>query len=676
MSPVSLTYFGIPGYVLFWGITALAVGLFAQRAYLLFRLLSLGQKERLSENIGHRIKIMLVEVLPQWCNLKSVTRKDLAGIGHSLMFWGFSLFFIGYIIFIGLGEGFGLSPVLTDNAFETVYSSILDVAGVLVIVAIVWAAIRRYIMKPERLETRAEAGVILFLVFSIMVLHFCIGGFGYAAYNISGPWPPIESALASFMVNTGVSESTLVAMYKGVWWLHYAIILGFMVYIPRSKHLHILTSPLNVFFKSLGPKGALKPVELEEAETLGASKIQDFTWKHLLDLYTCTVCGRCHANCPAQLSGKPLDPKEVILNLKEHLLEIGPELLKVRSNGEASSANPSTAMIGEVVTEDEIWTCTTCHACQDICPVSIEQMTKIIDMRRNLVLERASIPETAEGALRSIEARGHPWRGTTATRTDWAEEFDIKVFAEGSDVDILYWVGCTGALEERSTKATQSVAKALKSAGMSFGILGAEESCCGDPARRLGNEYLFQIQARKNIELLKNYNVQRIVATCPHCYNTIKNEYPQFGGEFKVIHHTELMASLLQEGKLSIKPGTSSVVTYHDSCYLGRHNGIYQPPRQILKNMPGLTLVEMEKNRTRSFCCGGGGGRMWLEESIGTRINEMRIEQAIEAKAQIVATACPYCLQMFDDAIKTKAVEESLKVMDIAELVEGSTLPE
>ena len=676
MSPVSLTYFGIPGYVLFWGITALAVGLFAQRAYLLFRLLSLGQKERLSENIGHRIKIMLVEVLPQWCNLKSVTRKDLAGIGHSLMFWGFSLFFIGYIIFIGLGEGFGLSPVLTDNAFETVYSSILDVAGVLVIVAIVWAAIRRYIMKPERLETRAEAGVILFLVFSIMVLHFCIGGFSYAAYNISGPWPPIESALASFMVNTGVSESTLVAMYKGVWWLHYAIILGFMVYIPRSKHLHILTSPLNVFFKSLGPKGALKPVELEEAETLGASKIQDFTWKHLLDLYTCTVCGRCHANCPAQLSGKPLDPKEVILNLKEHLLEIGPELLKVRSNGEASSANPSTAMIGEVVTEDEIWTCTTCHACQDICPVSIEQMTKIIDMRRNLVLERASIPETAEGALRSIEARGHPWRGTTATRTDWAEEFDIKVFAEGSDVDILYWVGCTGALEERSTKATQSVAKALKSAGMSFGILGAEESCCGDPARRLGNEYLFQIQARKNIELLKNYNVQRIVATCPHCYNTIKNEYPQFGGEFKVIHHTELMASLLQEGKLSIKPGTSSVVTYHDSCYLGRHNGIYQPPRQILKNMPGLTLVEMEKNRTRSFCCGGGGGRMWLEESIGTRINEMRIEQAIEAKAQIVATACPYCLQMFDDAIKTKAVEESLKVMDIAELVEGSTLPE
>ena len=672
MSPVSATYWNISGYVIFWVLFAIAFGLFAQRAYLLFRLLRLGQKEKRSGNIGRRIKVMLVEVFPQWCNLRSVTRKDLAGIGHSLMFWGFSLFFIGYIIFIGLSGGFGLSPVLEGSTFETVYSSILDIAGLLVIVAIVWAAIRRYIVRPERLEASAEAGVILFLIFSLMVLHFSIEGFGYAAYNISGSWPPIGSALASFMVGTGLSESTLVAMYKGVWWLHYAIILGFMVYIPRSKHLHILTSPFNVFFKSLGPKGALKTIELEEVETFGVAKIQDFTWKHLLDLYTCTVCGRCHADCPAQLSGKPLSPREVILNLKEHLLEVGPELLSGKA--ETSAANPGTAMIGEVVTEEVIWECTTCRACQEVCPVSIEQMAKIIDMRRNLVLERASMPETAEGALRSIEARGHPWRGTTATRTDWAEGLDVKILAEDSDIDILFWVGCTSELEDRSMKVSQAVAKLMKLAGTKFGILGTEESCCGEPARRLGNEYLFQIQAQKNIELLKNYNIKKIVTACPHCYNTIKNEYPQFGGDFEVIHHTEFIADLLKGNKLRITKGNGGIVTYHDSCYLGRYNDIYQPPRQILNNLADVSVVEMERNREKGFCCGGGGGLMWIEERVGRRINELRTEQVMETGAQIVATACPYCLQMFEDGIKAKAAEEILKVMDIAELVAESVV--
>jgi len=672
MSPVSATYWNISGYVIFWVLFAIAFGLFIQRAYFLFSLLRLGQKEERSESIGRRIKAMLVEVFPQWCNLKSVTRKDLAGIGHALMFWGFSLFFLGYIIFIGLSGGFGLSSVLEGSAFETAYSSILDIAGVLVIIAIVWAAIRRYILKPSRLKVSAEAGIILLLVFSLMILHFCIEGFGYAAYEIQASWPPLGTAFASFLTGTGLSESTLVAVYKWVWWLHYAIILGFMVYIPRSKHLHILLSPFNVFFKSLGPKGALKPIDLEQAETFGVSKIQDFTWKDLLDLYTCAECGRCHDNCPAQFSGQPLSPREVILNLKEHLLEVGPELL--RGKAEAASTNPSTAMIGEVITEEVIWECTTCRACQEICPVSIEQMTKIIDMRRNLVLEQASIPETGEGALKSIETRGHPWRGTTLSRTDWAEGLDIKILAEDSDIDILFWVGCTSALEERSIKVAQAVAKIMKLAGVNFGILGVEESCCGEPARRLGNEYLFQIQAEKNIELLKGYNVKKIVTACPHGYNTLKHEYPQFEGKFEVVHHTEFIANLLKEGKVRINKGAGGVVTYHDACYLGRYNDIFEPPREILRNLTDVTLVEMERNRELGFCCGGGGGHMWLEEHIGRRINEVRTEQAIETKAQIVATACPFCLQMFEDGIKTKAVEESLKVMDIAELVAESAV--
>jgi len=456
------------------------------------------------------------------------------------------------------------------------------------------------------------------------------------------------------------------------------IAFGAIAYVSLCWHTlwHIIISPLNVFFRSLEPKGALIPIDLETAETFGVSKIEDFTWKQLMDVDACTRCGRCQDVCPAYISGKPLSPKKMTQDIKAHWLEKAPRLLGTNSKKENPGGN-GQVLIGDVVTEDEIWACTTCRACQEVCPVYVEHIDKTIDLRRNLVLEQALIPETAEGALRSIEDRGHPWRGTTLTRTDWVEGLDIKILAEDSPprrIDILYWVGCTEALEDRSVKVAQAMGRLFKLAGIKVGILGAEESCCGEPARRLGNEYLFQMQAKKNIELLKNYNVKKIVTACPHCYNTLKNEYPQFGGEFEVIHHTEFITNLLEEGKLRIIKGSSGAITYHDSCYLARYNDIYEPPRQILNSMSDVTVVEMERNRERSFCCGGGGGRMWLEEKIGQRISEMRIEQVIEAKAQIVATACPFCLQMFTDAIKAKAVEESLKVMDIAELVAESAV--
>ncbi|MBI4187321.1 MAG: (Fe-S)-binding protein [Chloroflexi bacterium] len=669
MSPVSATYWGVPGYAIFWVLFAVAFGFFSRRIYFLFRSTRLGKQENRSDRIGRRTKTMLAEVLTQWCNLKSVSRKDLAGIGHALLFWGFSLFLISYVIFIGLAGGFGLSPVIGGTAFEVAYFSILDIAAVLVSLSLVWAAIRRYVVRPQRLELSAEAAIILSIVFTLMALNVSIEGFGYAASKVHASWPPLGAALAGFL--SGLSQGTLEATFRGLWWLHYIVILGFTVYIPYSKHLHILTSPLNVFFKSLKPKGALKPIDLEQAESFGVSKVQDYTWKDLLDLYSCTVCGRCHADCPAQLSGKALSPREVILNLKEHLLEVSPGLLAGKA--EADSEGHDKAMLGDVVTEEEIWDCTTCRACQEICPVSIEQMAKLIDMRRNLVMERASIPETGEGALKSLETRGHPWRGTTLSRTDWADGLGIKTLAEDSNTNVLLWVGCTEALEERSTKVAQAIAKILKLTGVSFGILGTEESCCGDPARRLGNEYLFQTQAQANIELLKNYGVKRIITGCPHCYNTLKNEYPQFGGEFEVIHHTQFIAGQLQEGKLKLAGGPSQKVTYHDACYLGRYNDIFTPPRQILHSLPGIDLVEMERNRKRSFCCGGGGGHLWLEEQRkGQRINEMRTEQAMAVGAGVIATACPYCLQMFEDGIKAKAAEGSLKVMDIAELIEGA----
>ncbi|MFC1990969.1 (Fe-S)-binding protein [Chloroflexota bacterium] len=621
----------------------------------------------------HRIKSMLVETVAQWCSLKSLTRRDLAGVGHAFMFWGFLLFFISYVVFIGISGGFGLSVLSSGSTFEKVYSLILDVAGLAVIASVVWAVTRRYILKPERLKTSAEAGVILILIFLLMMLHFCIESFGYAAYNVSVSWSAVGAAFGNLLIGTGISTDSLATIYQSFWWFHYVVILGFMVYIPYSKHLHIFLAPFNVLFKFSGPQGALKPLRLEEAKTFGVSKIQDFTWKHLLDLYSCTECGRCHENCPAQLGGKPLDPREVILNLRNHLLEVGPALFRSRDKGRFSFINPRKAMIGEVITKDAIWACLDCGACQEVCPVDIQQMVKITEMKRNLVLEQASIPRSGEEALKSIETDGHPWRGVSASRVDWARGLNVKILAEDSDCDILYWVGCTSALEERSKKVAVALAKLLKQAGVNFSILGDEEPCCGDPTRHLGSEYLYQLQVERNIELLKSYRVKRIVTGCPHCYNTLKHEYPHFGSNFEVQHHTELIASLVQEGKLSTAKGDGSVVTYHDSCYLGRFNGIYEPPRQILKSMPHTTMVEMAKNREKSFCCGAGGGHLWMEEQRGQqRINEMRTEHALNIKAQTVATACPYCLQMFEDGIKAKEAETSLKAMDIAELLAQS----
>jgi Fe-S oxidoreductase len=453
------------------------------------------------------------------------------------------------------------------------------------------------------------------------------------------------------------------------------IALGATAYVALyfNRLWHIVIAPINVFFRNLEPRGALIPIDLETAENFGASKVEDFTWKHLMDLDACTRCGRCQDNCPAYLSGKPLSPKKVVQDLKSSLLEQAPLLFKSQGNGDQNAKTKT--LIGEVIAEDEIWNCTTCFACHEACPVWIEPMAKIVEMRRNLVLEQASIPETGLGALKSIEARGHPWSGTKLTRTDWADGLDIKTLAEDSDIDTLFWVGCTEALEERSTRVAQAIARLLKLADINFGILGAEESCCGDPARRLGNEYLFQMQAQKNIELMKSYNVKRIVTGCPHCYNTIKHEYRQFGGEFEVMHHTEFIAELLQEGKIRVIKSARGLAAYHDACYLARYNNILEAPRQILNNLPDITLVELERNRERGFCCGAGGGHLWLEEQKrGERINEMRTEQVIDTKARIVATACPYCLQMFEDGIKTKAAEESLKAMDVAELVEQSAL--
>jgi Fe-S oxidoreductase len=657
-------------YVLFWGVFLITLGIFAYRLRQLWQYMFLGQKETSLRNRGKELLDTIGYVLSQLCQLKNFRLKDRAPLGHALMVWGFFISIVFYFFFIILTEGLGLAG-LEETQFYFYATWVMDFFAVFIFIGAFWAIIRRYVIKPDRLkgEQTAEAMVILVSVLTHPVTHvFEIATkitLGHPPAGLGHTLLPPVSAWLSNLFTAGPGTE---GWYLGFLWAHWFTVVFVLAIIPYTRYLHMIASIFNGILRNQ-PRGVLKPIDLEKAESFGVATIDQLTWKQNLDLYSCVVCGNCQELCPAYESGKKLNPKKVIQDLKKHLLKVGPELVAAKAKGEPAPANPKVPLAENVILLDEIWACTTCGACDEVCPVWVDHIDKIVDLRRNLVMEQASIPETAEGALRSIEDRGHPWRGTTLSRTDWAEGLDIKVLADDQDVDILFWVGCTEALEERSTKVAQAVAKLLKAASVNFGILGTEESCCGEPARRLGNEYLFQMQAEKNIELLKSYGVKRIVTACPHGYNTIKNEYPQFGGNFQVIHHTELIAQLIKEGKLQIKKSLSELVTYHDACYLGRYNNIYQPPRQIIKSIPGIRLAEMERNRRRGFCCGGGGGHMWLEEQEGNRINEMRTEQAIETKAQTVITACPLCLQMFDDGIKAKEAEEKLRVMDIAELV-------
>ncbi len=666
MSPLEATYLGIPGYIIFWVLTILAFGLFSYRISKLIRYMLLGQKERKFGKLLRRGLSTVITTLGQWCQLKGVSLKDRAGIGHVILAWGFSVFVVFYVFFIIIGAGFGLSESLEHSAFYYYYSWIMDIIIPFVILAALWAIIRRYIIKPPRLkgEQTVEAMVILITVLLHPLTHLFKIATGIALNHppagLGGTLPPLSSALSNIFSN--ISPDSIQAAHNAFFWAHWLVILFVLVFITYSRYLHMLASLFNIFFLSPLPKGTLRSIDLETTETFGSARITDLTWKQILDLYSCVVCGQCQDACPATTSGKPLNPKNLIQDLKKHLLNVAPSLIK---NGDNSLIK---RLPGDVIENDAIWACTTCRACDEVCPLYVEHIDKIVDLRRNLVMEQTNIPETAEQALRCIETRGHPWRGTTAFRTDWFEGIDMKTFADDSDIDYLFWVGCTGALEERSLKISRSLAVVLKQADINFGILGAEESCCGEPSRRLGNEYLYQMQVEKNIDTFNKYGIKKIVTACPHCFNTIKNEYPAFGGEFEVLHHTQLVAELIRENRLGLR-AIKGKITYHDPCYLGRYNDIYKPPRQILNRISGTELVEMEEKKRKSFCCGGGGGRMWLEENIGSRISELRVEQAVETAAQTIATACPFCLQMFDDAIKARGYEASLKAMDIAELV-------
>jgi len=660
-----------PENIILLVLTLIAVTVFLNSAYRLYRFLCLGKKEDRFDNIPERIKSVIFYVFGQ---LRVI--KEIAGIGHFIIFWGF------IVLSIGTAETFlnGFYNKISFSFLGPLYTLLLalqDLFGVLVLGAIAVSLVRRFILKPERLKiddpsAKVDAFIVLGLITILIFAMFADRGIqmnldksGILVQHVS--FIPV-SAFAGNLLSS-VSSYPLERFF---WWLHNIVILVFLMYIPYSKHLHLLGSIPNIFFRSFRPKVELTKLDLEDEnrETFGVTKIEEFTWKQLLDLYACTECGRCQVNCPAYLTQKPLSPWKMIHDLKGHLKKKGPELLKKNGKKEGEEEPPilATKLVGEVIPEDVIWSCTTCMGCQQACPVFIEHIHKIIDMRRTLVLDDSSMSPEVQRCFTNMENNSNPWGIGFASRADWAKDLQIKTMAEDGSVDYLLWVGCAGSFDDRNKKVAVALVKILKAADVKFAILGTEEKCCGETARRMGNEYLAQMMIQDNVEILNNYNVKKIITMCPHCMNSLKKDYPQFGGNYEVVHHSEFIHDLIKNGKIKTKTPVNMSMTYHDSCYLGRHNEIYSSPREILKSVSGIKLLEMERTGEKSFCCGAGGGRMWMEEHIGTRINETRTEDALKTGAEKICTACPYCLTMFEDGLKTK--QKELKVMDLAEVLE------
>ncbi len=593
-------------------------------------------------------------------------REFFPGLMHFFIFAGFALLFLATVL---ESASYYIHDFLVGD-FYLVYSVVADVFGILAIIGILMAMYRRYIWKPDRIDNKREDLAALMIILVVLISGFVIEGLRIASTELVAEpgwaiWSPGGWVLAKAF--SGASQSALLGWHIGLWWFHTIFSFGLFAYLTfvNSRLFHILWDPVNIFFRNLGPRGALEPIVFEKTERFGASKIEDFTWKQLLDLDACTRCGRCQDACPAYASGKKLNPKKVIMDLKTHLYEVYPGHFSVKP------AASRKEMLGGVITDEVLWDCTTCRACQQACPIFIEHVDKIVDMRRNLAMEKSQFPEAVQEALKSLGTRGHPYRGTTATRTTWCEGLNINTVADAKDIDILYWVGCSAALDDRNIKVAKATAKVLQAAGVKFAILGDEEACCGDPARRMGDEYLFQTLCKQNIEILKGHNVKKILTSCPHCFNSFKHEYPQFGGDFDVVHHTQFFAELLKNGRLNIKNPAALKTAYHDSCYLGRYNEIYDEPRQILKAVSHHN-VELPRRQSDSFCCGGGGGHMWMEEDPEKRVSARRVEEVLKADVKCVATACPYCLTMFDDGIKAKGAEETVKAVDLSELIADS----
>jgi len=614
--------------------------------------------------------------------MRTLLRDSAAGLMHSMMYFGF-LVLLGVTTVLEIDHQMPPALKFLHGDVYRGYALTGDVAGLVFTIGVVWAILRRYVQRPYRIriKTKAEHGLILGVLLALGVTGFGAEAFRIAQSQASGialeheKWSIVGYPLAQ-LINSA-SASTLTTWHQAWWIAHVLAFVVFLAILPITMLRHIFTAPLNMYLKDRErPKGAMKamPNLTETAlESFGAHVIEDFTWKQLLDLDACTMCGLCTSVCPAHATGKPLDPREIVLKSGEVMAATAAHAPggKVSNPiGLDSEIKVNANSLFERISSEEIWACTSCKACDEICPVNIEILDKILDMRRYLTLMESEFPAELGNAFRAMENQGNPWGMNRGERGDWAKDLDVEILDPGAKLnhEYLYWVGCAGSFDDKNKKVTQAMAKLLKRSGIDVAILGPSEMCTGDSARRSGNEYLFQMLAIPNIEMLNGMGVRKIITQCPHCFNTLANEYPQFGGNYEVIHHSQLLEQLIESGKLDVSNATlEERITYHDSCYLGRHNDVYLAPRNVIGSIKGLDIVEMPRNGTKGMCCGAGGARMWMEENIGTKVNDERAAEAISTGASRVATACPFCYIMLDDGVKAAGKEETeVKVADIS----------
>jgi Fe-S oxidoreductase len=656
--------------VIFIAVLIAAFSIFGYSVKNLISYLKLGRAYNRTDRKIERLKKVITIAFGQ----SKLLREPAAGLMHFFIFWGFVILLSSIVESIGEG----IYPNFSFNFIGRLYPILVffqEAIALLVVLSILTAFFRRLIIKPKRLEghSSSEAYLILTLILFIMLTMYGQYSTKVVLHNsASYSYRFISSSVSSLFFN--MDKSSLENIYHAFWWSHILLVLGFLNYLPYSKHLHVLTSIPNVFLSKLDSKGALRPINLsdENLTRFGSADIEDFSWKQLLDSITCTECGRCTAVCPPNITGKPLSPRKIFVSMRDRLREKGPLILKkvaAAVDNNANNKQPSQKLlIDDYITEEELWSCTTCMACVQECPVMIEHVDAIVDMRRYLVLNESRFPKELQITFQNLERNFSPWAFSSASRADWADGLNVPLFSTKPDAEILFWVGCAGAYDERARKVTKSFVKILQAANINFAILGAEEKCNGDAARRAGNEYLAQMLMTENVATLNKYNVKTIVTTCPHCYNTLKNEYPQFGGNYNVVHHTEFIMKLINEKKLNVSKNLTEKITYHDSCYLGRYNEIYNPPRQIIDSIGG-NINEMKRTKDKGLCCGAGGARMFMEETIGKRVNHERTEEALAMHTDVISTVCPFCLTMLSDGVKDKGANDKVKVQDIAELV-------
>jgi Fe-S oxidoreductase/nitrate reductase gamma subunit len=654
--PFRDTFWNVPAWAqigLYVG-GVVAVAIFAWGLWRHASLWRRGLPENRFDRIPERLALVATHALGQ----ARVLSQAYPGVMHATMFWGFLALFMGTVLAtidwdITLPL-FGMK--LLKGGFYLFYETTLDLFGLCFVIGLGMAVWRRFVARPDRLDPTPRFAAVLALLFVINVSGFVLEACRLAvAQPAWGPWSPVGYALGQGMLALGMSDGALRGTHLSVWLFHAVLSLAFVAVIPFSYFMHLVTTPLNVFFSKLGPRGEIRKIEnIEEGESLGVSKLEEFSWKRRLDFDACVECGRCQAACPAYMSGTALSPKQIIVKLKRHM--------------HGGLPGP---IHGELIKADELWACTTCMACVEECPAFIDIVDTIVDLRRYLTLSEGALPSTAPQSLQNIQRAGNPWGLPAGERLAWAQGLDVPILEPGKEVEYLYWVGCSASYDRRNQAIARAVVKILKSAGVSFAVM-QEERCHGEVARRLGEEYLYQTLQRENVAALNRYRFQKVVTHCPHCFNTIRNEFPQFGGNYDVFHHSQLIEELLRAGRIRPTKPLDATFAFHDSCYLGRYNGITEAPRNVARAVPGLRVVELPRNRARGLCCGGGGGHMWMEVKAKRRVNLIRVEEALEAKVDMVGTGCPFCLAMVDLGRKVKEAEQTLQVKDVSELVAES----